>query len=645
MTSPEEKSYIDELDKSLYSRNAPDVRTKRRLRISEDEENAPKAWQKGPEDQTEPVVLNEEYKENKMSFFTKLFIFSAIFCMIAIGVGAYLFWNGSNLISADNIEIMVNGPVSVPGGEVVSFDVTAKNNNNVDLQGVDLSVAFPAGTVDPLDQGKTLSSYRKLMGDIPRGGSLTETVRAVIFGEENLVKQISVTLTYGVKGSTAVFTKNKTYDVLLSSSPIGLSVTSFKEINSGQEFELKMALKSNSKEILKNVLLKGSYPFGYKFVSSSFPVLTDNATWKIGDLPPGAGRTITLRGSLSGEDGEARIFRFTVGAANAKDDRIIGTQYLSVEQPVTIQKPFVSLRISIGGDKTDNDYIGRFGQSTTIDIDWFNNLPDAVTNMQIGAKISGSAYDKGTVTPTAGYFDSSNNVINWNRQTNPELASPAGGAEGKVSFQIAPRNFDPSGGLVNPIITVNATVSGKRAQEDGVPQDVSLAVTRNIKVSSEPSLSGRIVQSTGPFTNSGPIPPRVDQTTTYTVLWSIDNSVNAISETEVKATLPTYVKWLGVTDPKSENIIYDENSGLVTWYVGSVEANNVRRSRRKEVSFQVAFTPSLTQTGQQPVLVNQADLVTKDDFTGVRLVSHQAPLTTRYSTDPGFRQGNETVVR
>jgi len=70
------------------------------------------AWAEPEEDQA-PAHLNDEYEDHSMSFFTKLLIGSAVFCVIAIGIGAYLFLNGSNLISANNIAIVISGPVSI----------------------------------------------------------------------------------------------------------------------------------------------------------------------------------------------------------------------------------------------------------------------------------------------------------------------------------------------------------------------------------------------------------------------------------------------------------------------------------------------------------------------------------------------------
>ena len=83
----DEQSRIEELKKSLYSRSAPDIRTKRRLRFTRQEMDMNTDWEHKEEGQREDVVLNTKYKDNSMSFFTKLFIGSIIFFLIALGIG------------------------------------------------------------------------------------------------------------------------------------------------------------------------------------------------------------------------------------------------------------------------------------------------------------------------------------------------------------------------------------------------------------------------------------------------------------------------------------------------------------------------------------------------------------------------------
>ena len=642
---PEDKSRIEDLKKSLYSRTAPDVRTRRKLRFGGHESELPTDWQHPVEEPIE-TELNPTYEDHSMSFLSKLLIASAAFCLIAVGVGAYLFFNGSNLISANNIDITISGPVSIPGGEPVSFDVNVTNNNNVDLQLVDMSVAFPQGTIDPEHPGKELKEYRKLIGDISTGRSAHQNIQATIFGEENIQKQMTVTLTYSIKGSTSVFTKKKEYAVLINSSPITVSVNSFKEITSGQEFDLTVKVKSNSQQVLRGLIMKASYPFGYTYMSSNLSPLTDNATWNIGDLPAGADRTIVIHGKLQGEDTDSRSFRFSVGAKNANNPMVISTEYMSVQQDIAIEKPFVSLSLAISNDHSTGDYAAQFDQTENIQLDWFNNLTVPISNAVITLHLSGSAYDRTAIEPGDGNFQSATDDIVWNQRTNPELASIEAGGSGHVTFNVVPRNKStPSRPVINPSMTLAVSISGNRTQESNVPAQLTVAASRTIKVSSDVSLSGRVLRSIGPFVNTGTVPPRVDKPVTYTIVWTVDNTANAITNTQVTATLPAYVSWLDNVSPLNEALTYDKNSGTITWNIGDIGTYTANSSRRREVSFQVSLLPNITQVDRAPVIVNQATLTAKDSFTGVSLQSLQEPVTTRFSTDPVYQEGQGVVIK
>src|SRR3989344_2130734 len=644
MSGADDTTRLEELKKSLYSRNTPDVRTRRSLRYSEDENSVKTSWGDAPPDFIDPV-LTTDYEDHSMSFFSKLLIGSGIFCLIAVALGAYTLLGGANLISADNIDITVSGPVSIPGGAPVSCDIQVSNKNNVSLELADLSVEFPAGAVEALDTTRELKTYRELIGNIPAGGSATKTVKAVMFGEENVQKQILVTVTYKIKGSTSLFSKKKSYDVLISSSPLSMTVSAFKEITSGQEIDITVKIESHSGEILKNVLLKVSYPFGFTFISSNPKPFKSNDTWKIGDIPAGASRTITIHGKIAGEDGDIRVFRLTTGAQSPRDPAIIATEYMSVQQDITIQKPFISLGVGIDNDTSVGDFIGRFNQSSRVEISWFNNIPTAVSHGEIVVRLSGTAYDKASVRPDRGIFRSATNEIVWNQQTNTELASMGAGESGRVSFSLIPRDTGTaSRPIVDPVVTIEASVSGSRTQESSVPETLASAVSRIIKVSSNVALTGRMVRSIGPFANTGPIPPRAEQPTTYTVIWTVDNTSSSVANAKVAATLAPGVKWLGAS-PTEEKVTFEANTGTVTWDIGSVNTYTFNSSRRREAFFQISVMPSVSDVGQPLTLVNQAILTATDTFTGEGLQSIQEYLTTRFGTDPIYKNGDEIVGR
>jgi len=481
---------------------------------------------------------------------------------------------------------------------------------------------------------------------MPAGWATSTSISAVIFGEENTQKEITVSLTYSVKGSSAIFTKEQTYDVLINSSPITVTASSFSSVTSGQAFDMTVNLKSNSQNALKNVLLKAQYPFGYTFISANLPPLSDHVTWKIGDIPPGGERSIVIHGTLQGEDTDSRSFQFSVGAQSSGNAATIGTEYAIVEQSLVIEKPFITLGIGIDSDQSSSDHVGAFEQPERVVVSWFNNLPSSVSNAVITVDLSGTAYDKTKVQPDVGYFNSAKNEIVWNQQTNPELASPAGGASGAVSFVITPADNGTSvRPVINPILSISAGVSADRTQETGVSGALSAVVSRTVKVASSVALSGRLVRTVGPFVNTGPIPPKVEQKTTYTVVWTIDNTSNAVDNAQVTATLPPYVTWLGNVSPSTENVTYDANSGTITWNAGNVSTNSSGSSDRRAVAFQISLFPSVNQAQTVPTLVNPATLTATDDFTGTALQSTQDFLTTSYSTDPAYKQGNEMVAK
>ncbi len=646
MSTDEEKNKIEELKLSLYSRASPDVRTRRKLRFSDTVNSVNTAWKDDAGVDQEPLS-DIPYRDHSMSFLKKVLIASIAFCVVAVGIGTYIFFNGTNFISANNIDIKINGPVSIPGGDPVSFDVVITNKNTVDLQSVDLMVTFPAGAIDPQDFVTELKQHSKFIGNLSTGGTVREGIQAIIFGEENVQKEILVTLTYGIKGSTAVFTKTQTYQVLINSSPISVTANSFKEVTSGQEFDIKVDVKSNSAQVLRNVLLTSSYPPGFEFISSTVrPASADNNLWKIGDMPPGSEKIITIHGRLQGENSDAKSFRFSVGAADNSNANIIGTQYMSLQQDITLQKPFISLNVYVNNDNETSDFMGDFNRSHSVDIYWFNNLPVPVTNAEIVIHLSGGAYSKDTVSPGSGYFRSATNDIIWSPQNEPALASIDAGGTGHVSFSLIPKDSSSDSlSVINPKIVISAGVSADRSQESQVPLSLTSIASRTIRISSAPALTSRLVRTTGPFANTGPIPPQAEKKTTYTVDWSVNNTSNVISGAKVVATLPAYVKWTGNVSPSSESVDFDQNTGIVTWNIGSLSTYTAGSSRRRQVYFQVSFEPGVDLADQIPILVNQATFTGVDNYTGVTLTDSHDILTTSFSTDPAFKSTDSIVVR
>jgi len=686
---------IDSLEKSLYSRNAPNVRAGRHLHLrpknydvkddwdhpkdsfENDFDDAPMmagfgaghvfAGVTDADDTDDTTGTRGRYTKSHMSFFTKFLIASVIFFILCLGAGAYFVWRGADIISANNIDINLAGPVSIAGGSPASFTVQVSNKNNVTLQVVDITVNYPSGTADPADPSSPLKETQETLPDIASGGIGQQTIGAIFYGEANSQKTIQVTVNYRVAGSNATFTKEKDFSILMSSSPLTISATSFTQITSGQSFEIDVTVKSNSQTTIDNLLLKTTYPFGFTFASAvPKPVDTADSVWAIGDLPAGGTAVIKIKGSLQGEDQQARVFNFSVGAAevatntggigNTLAAQTIGTEYISGSDSMTIAKPFLSLDLALNGDNTDSQYIGAFDTPETGQITWFNNTTNTIIDSEIDLNLSGTAFEKASVSPGQGFYNSGNSQIVWNQVTTPSLASIGAGQSGTVTFTITPRNLSTQANpITNPELNMSLSAKGNQISESNVPTEIDSTVAKNILISSNVALSGQVVRSTGPFTNTGPIPPIAQQQTTYTVVWTVYNTSNTLDGVQVAAILPPYVKWLGPISPTTANIIYDGTNGQVTWNIGNVSAYSGTDSgagtagtsgaggTSEQVAFQIGVTPGVDLVGQTPSIIGNAVLVARDDFTGASLTNTVQALTTRFSTDPTFNNGDEIV--
>ncbi len=174
-------------------------------------------------------------------------------------------------------------------------------------------------------------------------------------------------------------------------------------------------------------------------------------------------------------------------------------------------------------------------------------------------------------------------------------------------------------------MTVEVRVSGDRMDSGGSGK-VTTSVTKTIKIISEMALTAKLLHSSSPFSDVGPVPPIPEQETTYTVVLSVTNSTNDLSGVQVVTSLPIYTKWLGKISPEKSDLKYNELGGGLVWNAGEI-----KRGTTKEVYFQVSFTPSIVQAGATPDLLNDISASGYDGFAGVNITAPNADKKTDIS--------------
>jgi hypothetical protein len=628
---------LESLDKRLYSRDDTKRRPLRFDGLSPRKVLSRSDWTK-----------IEEHKETLLtaathpSMFKKFFKYSLIFAVIAVLFAVLMFFTGGNTVSNTNIDINVLGNSFASGGEELPLEIEVVNKNSTALELADLFVEYDKGG----DAGSGASHVRDLISIGTIGGGKTETrnIFPKLYGEEGSVKSIDFTLQYRIKGSNAIFVKKSSFPVTISSAPIALSVDGPDTISPNQRLSFTVKITSNSKNTLSRMLARVEYPSGFKFESADPSPSAFTNVFSLGDLAPGAERDIKVTGTVYGQDGEDRAFRVYVGAASGSDATKIGETYNSVLRTVALVKPFLGAHIYINGSDADQVPVTA-ANTSQVNISWANNLTTRLSDAEIRATISGNAVDFNSISAPAGFYDSSTKTIVWNKTTASDLGSIEPSDHGTLdfSFRVLPLWRAGTQVVTRPSIQISVSIKAKQPDAGGALTEVNNSEQRTAVVSSDLGFSAGAYYNVGPFSNTGPLPPKAGQPTTYTITWVVTNSANMLSDGVATTTLPTYIDWVGTTSPGGEKIEYDATTRTVRWAIGQVLAGAGVTGPARTASFQVRLNPSSSQVGSVPKLILDTSVTAKDTFTGQGLSASRGALSTRLDNDPSFVNGQEIV--
>ncbi len=584
--------------------------------------------------------------QRRNTFVRNFFIFSIIFFVLAAGISAWLVFEGGNRVSTDNVDISVTGPTSVNGGDILELEVGLANRNNTDLELVDLKAYFPEGTKDAnnvaLEQNRLLDP----VGTIKAGEIATRKVKAILFGEENSIKKVRFEIEYRVKNSNAIFNKTKDYDIALKNAPLSIVVKSLSQVYSGQDLEFAIDVISNAPQTVRDVLLKSDFGFGFTYTGSDNKPFFSNNLWYLGDIEPGKKKTVTIKGKLEGQDGDQRTFRFSAGIQSPTNETKMEPVFVTSNQLIAINKPFIGTTLYLAGQSGGAPLVVKPGEPIQAEVVWVNNLSSPVTNIRIEVNLSGALLDRDAVQPGSGFYRSTDNTLIWDKGADSRLAVADPSANGSVTFSFAPLklNSDAIRAFKEGTIKATVKVTGQHV-EDGASRQVQSNLAREVRLASALTVTPRITWSTGPFTNTGALPPRVDMETTYTLNLAALNTINNVRAARVIATLPSYVRWIGDVSPDNEDVTFDEDTRQIIWNIGELPAaTGYGDVSPRSVMVRIGITPSVAQKGTAPVLVQSVKITGVDRYSGASLADEKQSLTTRISTDPIFKEGNEQVA-
>ncbi len=546
----------------------------------------------------------------------KTFNFIIILTLLILAIG-FLNWR-RNIYSKEVLKLEILGPPETILAQEVEYIVKYKNNGNFRLEDPELIFVPPENSIkDGEIFEREILGKEKLGEAIYPGEEKTLSFKMRLLGKEGETKIIKASLSYHPKNLKAKYESSTSFTTTIKSAPLAFDFDLPSKIESGKNFVFRINYFSNVDYILTDLRCQVEYPYGFEFIEST-PRSIEKTEWEIPILNKSAGGRIEITGRFSAEVGEAKIFRGKLGIWKGGEFILLK----EVEKGVEIIKPSIYLRQEINGNPR---YVALPGDWLHYEIYFKNIGDDDLNNLFMINKLEGEAFDFQTIKSDLGDYQAGGDsvIFDWRRVSKLQYLAPV--EEGKVDFWIKLK--DDLGNVKNPILRNKVFIS--QAKEEFVT-----------KISSKMEIVQKGYFQDEVFGNSGPIPPKVGETTTYTIMWSVKNYYSDVKNVKVKAVLPQEVDLTGKIFPEemASKFSFDPQSKEIVWSLGDLPRGEGISTPPPNIAFQIAFIPNETQRGQTPNIIGEAKITGEDSWTEMILEAMASAINTTLPDDETITQ-------
>lgn len=541
----------------------------------------------------------------------KFILFILILGILLAVTGYYSYQK--NIYSKEILKLEILGQAEADLCQEIEYIVKYKNNGDVRLENPELIFEYPEHSI--VEDGSLTERIGpdKLGGAIYPGEEKTFYFRARLLGEKGEAKIARAQLSYQPKNLKARYESATTFATVIKSVPLTFKFDLPSKVESGKKINFGLNYFSNIDFSLLNLGIKIEYPSEFEFQESS-PQSLDSVEWELSPLNKAEGGRIKIQGLVRGKLGEQKIFKAKLGIWEQGEFVLLKETTKGVE----IVEPSLCISQQINNNP---QYTASLGDMLHYEI-FFRNIGEQdMTDLVLIARLESKFLDFYSIKAPRGEFESGDNSIIWEARRVPELQFLESQKQGKVEFwiKVKPEYEMKSLADKNPIIKNKIYLSQTRKEF-------------TTRINSKLTIEQKVLFEEEFFGNSGPLPPEAGKTTTYTVLWQIKNYYNDLKNVRVKSVLPDGVKLTGEIFPEEmkEKFVFDLESREVIWEVGELRAGEGCLIPFDPLAFQIALSPKQSQKSQILNLIQEAEIIAEDQWTGQTIKSVAPAVDTNF---------------
>lgn len=311
--------------------------------------------------------------------------------------------------------------------------------------------------------------------------------------------------------------------------------------------------------------------------------------------------------------------------------------YLFWQSEVDIQVVKNNLNLNLIINGSDQSQSVDFGQTLNYSLAFSNKETYDLEDIVIMATLESDLLDwssladshRGTVR---------DKTITWTKDQVPALALLSSKDQGHIDFSIKVKtpeqikkdnSYQGNNEIKSYVQFQTASDEVTAPEEAGSQANVSNTIIN--KVNSDLRLLEQIryFNDDNLAVGSGPLPPKVGETTSLRVVWQLDNTLHALNNVQVVAELPNYVVW----DEKQQSSIgqlrYDSGPHQVIWEIDQLPLHQATPTAQ----FNIKFTPAAANRNQIMILLSGTRVVANDSVTGDNISLQNKAKTSQLDDD------------
>lgn len=569
-----------------------------------------------------------------------LVIFLIASAFVIAAVAGFLVFTKTKRFTGSLVSVRILTPENVTSGAEVELTVVVENQEAVMLRRAQVAVRYPDGftfsgsSITPSNDAKNAF----VIGDIRSGMAKRLMLTGQIVGDIGSTHTFDATLSYVPQTFNSEFTAQTSQTVTLGASTLALTFDGPERAIPGTEVTYKLSYDNRSSEKVDGAKLSLVYPESFAIIGSD-PAIDTDGTWTIRDLEAGVEGSVTVRGKFTGNIGTLQELTAKLGLI--ADDGTVQPQ-TETKRLVQLINPELSVSTAVNG--SSSDLTTTVGSTLRITIAYANPTDEILRDVTAQLSLAGNLIDEGSLSAEGGPARDGTNFT-WTKENVESLAELAPGAQGELRASATVRaNITPEDRqAAEPKLEITATLRGRSDELGGSVEAVSTKLT--VRLITQLSLQTEARYYAEDFTKlgSGPLPPRVGQTTKYRIYWKLSNTVNDVSDVTVRTTIPEGVFWTGRFVERSVgDIAFDTATRRVTWTINKAPAFSGSSGAVLTAGFEVSITPGLGQVGHAVELTGATAAKGHDDYADTSVTDSRDALTTNCDFDQ-YAQGQGIV--